>query len=100
MKYTPEEEYRLTGKLVGRNAEEALDALASVETERVAAISIGSWAPSADDYADELHKLAHLATRSDLPPEVKESIETAVDRIRDQVFYRYVKYTDWHCERA
>ena len=100
MNYTPEEEYRLTGKLVGRNAEAALEALASAETEREAARSIGSWAPSADDYADELDELVRLATRPALPPEVKESIEAAVDRIRDQVFDRYVKYTDWRCERA
>ena len=100
MNYTPEEEYRLTGKLVGRNAEAALEALTCVETEREAARSIGSWAPSADDYADELHKLAHLATCFDLLPEVKDRIEAAVDSIRDQVFDRYVKYTDWRCERA
>ena len=100
MNYTPEEEYRLTGKLVGRNAEAALEALASAETEREAARSIGSWAPSADDYADELYELVRLATRPDLPPEVKESIEAAVNSIRDQVFDRYVRYNDWLCERA
>lgn len=100
MNYTPEEEYRLTGKLVGRNAEDALDALASVETERMAAISIGSWAPSADDYADELHDLMNLDAYYDLPPEVEGSIAAAVNSIRDQVFDRYVRYNDWLCERA
>ena len=100
MNYTPEEEYRLTGKLVGRNAEDALEALASAETEREAARSIGSWAPSADDYDEELRDLANLATRYDLPPEVKDSIEAAVNSIRDQVFDRAVKYNDWLCERA
>ena len=100
MNYTPEEEYRLTGKLVGRNAEDALEALASAETERETARSIGSWAPSAGDYADELYELARLAARPALPPEVKESIEAAVNSIRDQVFDRWIKYNDWRCGRA
>ena len=100
MKHTPEEEYRLTGKLVGHNAEEALDALASVETERMAARSIGSWAPSADDHAEELDDLANLVTYYDLPPEARDRINTVVDRIRDDVFYRYTRYNDWFCERA
>ena len=100
MNHTPEEEYRLTGKLTGRNAEDALEALASVETERMAARSIGSWAPSFDEHAEELCDLANLATRYDLPPEVKDRIEAAVNRIRDSVFDRAVKYNDWFCERA
>ena len=90
----------MTGKLVGRNAEAALEALASAETDRDLARSIGSWAPSFDEHAEELRDLANLVTYYDLPPEVKGRIEAAVNSIRDQVFDRYVKYTDWHCERA
>ena len=100
MNHTPKEEYRLTGRLTGRNAEEALDALASVETERMAARSIGSWAPSADDHAEELDDLANLVTYYDLPPEVKGRIEAAVNSIRDRVFDRYARYSDWLCERS
>ena len=100
MKYTPEEEYRLTGRLTGRNAEDALDALASVETEREAARSIGSWAPSFDEHAEELCDLANLATRYDLPPEVKGRIEAAVNSIRDRVFDKRLRYSDRLLERA
>lgn len=100
MNYTPEEEYRLTEKLVGRNAEDALDALAYAETEREAARSIDSWAPSADDHGEELNALINLCLYYDLPPEVKGSIEDAVSRIRDDVFDRYTRYNDWLCERT
>ena len=100
MNHTPKEEYRLTGRLTGRDAEDALDALASVETERMAALSIGSWAPSADDHAEELDDLANLVTYYDLPPEVKGRIEAAVNSIRDRVFDRYARYSDWLCERS
>ena len=100
MNYTPEEEYRLTEKLVGRNAEDALDALALAETEREAARSIGSWAPSFDEHAEELYDLANLVTYYDLPPEARDRINTAVDRIRDDVFQRFTKYNDWFCERT
>lgn len=100
MNYTPEEEYHLTEKLVGRNAEDALDALASAETEREAARSIGSWAPSFDEHAEELYDLANLVTYYDLPSEARDRINTAVDRIRDDVFQRFTKYNDWFCERT
>ena len=83
MNYTPEEEYRLTGKLVGRNAEDALEALASAETERETARSIGSWAPSAGDYADELYELARLAAR---PAAAKSGSGITSSRIRTNCF--------------
>ena len=100
MNHTPEEEYRLTGRLTGRNAEDALDALIQADDERMAARSIGSWAPSADDHAEELDDLANLVTYYDLPPEVKGRIEAAVNSIRDRVFDRYARYSDWLCERS
>ena len=99
MNHTPEEEYRLTGGLTGRNAEDVLEALASAETEREAARSIGSWAPSFDEHAEELYDLANLVTYYSLPREVKGRIEAAVNSIRDRVFDRAVKYNDWLCER-